>query len=83
MDRKVVETARHFEGPVPEEWTLLGMKENNICRFRYYRDAAGQYWYTAQRMKRNYMQLTVREENGRTYAKNVYTGPRRKRRQRA
>lgn len=81
MDRKVIETARHFEGTVPEGWILLGMKENSICRFRYYKDGTGAYWYTAQRMKRNYMQLTVREENGMTYAKNVYTGPRRKRRQ--
>lgn len=83
MKKEVVQKAEHFEGVVPAEWELIGMSENNACRFRYYKDAAGRYWYTVQRMKRNYMKLSVREEDGLTYARNVYTGPKRKRRRMA
>lgn len=83
MRKDVIEKARHFEGTVPAEWELMGMTENHVCRFRYYKDTTGQYWYTAQRLKRSYMQTSVREEDGLTYARNVYTGPRRKRRRMA
>lgn len=83
MNKEVIQKAKHFEGQAPTDWELIGMTENHACRFRYYKDATGQYWYTAQRIKRNYMQLSVREEEGLTYARNVYTGPRRKRRRMA
>lgn len=83
MNKEVMQKAKHFDGQAPAEWELIGMTENHACRFRYYKDVTGQYWYTAQRIKRNYMQLSVREEEGLTYARNVYTGPRRKRRRMA
>lgn len=83
MEKEVIQKARIFEGTVPTDWELVGISENHVCRFRYYRDTAEQYWYTVQRMKRSYMQMAVREEEGLTYARNVYTGPRRKRRRMA
>lgn len=83
MNKEIVQNAKCFEGQAPAEWELIGMTENHACRFRYYKDTAGQYWYTVQRMKRSYMQLSVREEDGLMYARNVYTGPRRKRRRMA
>lgn len=83
MNKEIVENAKCFDGQAPAEWELIGMTENHVCRFRYYKDTTGQYWYTAQRLKRSYMQTSVREEDGLTYARNVYTGPRRKRRRMA
>lgn len=80
MLKEIADKARPYDGTVPEDWVFLGMKQNQACRFRYYKDAAGQYWYTIQRIRRDYMQMAVREEDGMTYARNVYTGPRRKRR---
>lgn len=80
MNRQEVEQAKEYSGIPPEEWALIGMRENVHCRFRYYRDGNGNIWYTVQRMKRNYMGIATHEEEGMTYARKVYLGPRRTRR---
>lgn len=77
MNREVIEQARPYDGTPPEEWELLGMRQNPHCRFRYYRDKNGNISYTIQRMKRDNMRIALHEEEGITYAKKVYMGPRR------
>lgn len=76
--------AVYFDGEPPEGWEFITMTRNadDSLRFRYYRDEKGGYRFTTQRMRRDYMQCAVREERGRTYAKRVYTGPRRTKRRR-
>lgn len=80
VTQNVVENARLYDGTPPVEWELLGMRQNQHCRFRYYRDRQGANWYTVQRLKRDHMRIALYEKEGLAYAKKEYTGPRRARR---
>ena len=73
LDERIKEQARQWEGPVPEDWQLLGIAENRWNRFRYYADPEGGYHYTAQKKKASREpRLDVREESGYVFARRRY-----------
>lgn len=73
MNKEVIDQAIHFEGNVPEEWELLGVRENAKYRFWYYRDLEGNCYFTSRRIERPVGYFELREDEGkRLFAKKVY-----------